>query len=92
LPRSEWIDQVVANGAAEVAFSDFAVHDLGSHAVVSCVRSTQSPKAGTAAARSFLVDVWAKTGADDWRLAIRYESDVGGAKGAPVDTPPTGRN
>jgi hypothetical protein len=84
LPRAEWNEQVTAHAPEEIEISQMAVHDLGTHAVVSFV---SAPKGAANAGREFIVDVWRKSG-DDWRLLVRYASP----SSAQDDAAPTGRN
>ena len=86
--REEWLKN--ANPKAATQRSQMAVHDHGTLAVVSFLRSTPSDQADQPAQLSFVVDVWKKQG-DDWQLDTRYEADAGTASTTDEDVKPTGK-
>jgi hypothetical protein len=72
--RAEWL--TANKSSADAAMSQMAVHDHGTLAVVSFLRSTPSGQADQPARLTFVIDVWKQTG-NDWQLDTRYESDAG---------------
>ncbi len=88
VPREEWLKN--ANQNAGTQRKQMAVHDHGTLAVVSFLRSTPSDQADQPARQSFVVDVWKKQG-DDWQLDTRYEADAGAATATDEDVKPTGK-
>ena len=88
IPREEWLKN--ANHKAATQRRQMAVHDHGTLAVVSFLRSTPSDQADQPAQLTFVVDVWKKQG-DDWQLDTRYEADAGTASPTDEDVKPTGK-
>jgi hypothetical protein len=83
VPRAQWIDTHPGFAADQMA-----VHDYGDVAVVSFVNTAAGAKSKNA---TFVVDVWQKQG-EDWRLAVRYQSQLGTRKAATGDIKPSGKN
>ena len=82
MPRAQWIAAKHIDDASE----QMAVHDYGTVATVSyLVRASRPSRA------MFVVDVWQKQG-EDWKLAVRYQSQLPAGRMRSGDTPPTGRN
>ena len=63
-----------------------AAHDYGNVVVVSFVNRATKPAHAT-----FVVDVWQKQG-EDWKLAVRYQSQLSAGKASSGDIKPTGKN
>lgn len=82
LPRAQWI----AGKHADDAVEQMAVHDYGNVVVVSFVNRATKP-----ARTTFVVDVWQKQG-EDWKLAVRYQSQLASGKPRSGDIKPTGKN
>ena len=66
VPRVEFIADAAKHHPVSGAASRMAVHDLGSAAIVSFVQGDDATRA------VFVVDVWRRQPAADWKLAIRY--------------------
>jgi hypothetical protein len=88
VPRVEFIADAAKHHPVSGAASRMAVHDLGSAAIVSFVQGDDATRA------VFVVDVWRRQPAADWKLAIRYASPAGspefvipGAGSPPTEIP-----
>lgn len=81
VPRAKWIDLHPGFAADQMA-----VHDYGDIAVVSFVNSADG-----AMSAAFVVDVWQKQG-EDWRLAVRYQTQLAARKAPVGDVKPSGKN
>jgi len=88
IARAEWLKGSAPDPQSKL--SQVAVHDHGTLAVSSYLRSTPSDQPDQPARLTFVVDVWKKTG-DDWQLDTRYESDAGAASAPEQDVKPTGK-
>ncbi len=85
--RADWL---AMGPAAEVGVIDqISVHEFPGVAVASFMLSAKSPD-GSAAARSYVVDVW--TGKEgDWKLITRYRSPLPANQAPQEDIAPTGK-
>jgi hypothetical protein len=86
--RAEWLKGNKPSANAQM--SQMAVHDHGTLAIASFLRSTPSDQPGQPARQTFVVDVWKKTG-NDWQLYTRYESDAGTSSTPEQDIAPSGK-
>lgn len=86
--RDEWLQN--RTPATDAGTSQMAVHDHGTLAVASYLRSTPSDQPDQPAQLTFVVDVWKKQG-ENWQLATRYESDAGTASAPEQDVAPSGK-
>jgi len=86
--RADWLKGAAPNPQSQL--SQMSVHDHGTLAVASFLRSTPSDQADQPAQLTFVVDVWKKQG-DNWQLDTRYESDAGTASATDQDVKPNGK-
>jgi hypothetical protein len=88
VPREDWLKGATPNPQSQL--SQMAVHDQGTLAIASFLRSTPSDQPDQPAKLTFVVDVWKKQG-DDWQLDTRYESDAGASSATEQDVVPNGK-
>ena len=80
LPRDEWIRAARAAPRGAPRMDQMAVHDFGTIAIVSF---RETPTTAQRGKPQFVVDCWKRTG-DEWKLAVRYRSEVRAAPGEPA--------
>lgn len=83
LPRAEWLASR-RRGEPLPVVSQMTVHDFGSLAVVSFIRSVVAPPP-SASHDDFIVDVWRNEGGQ-WQLQVRYQSPVAPQQAEPKPT------
>jgi hypothetical protein len=88
MARAEWLKGDKPSANSEM--SQMAVHDHGTLAIASFLRSTPSDQPDQPAKLTFVVDVWKKQGSD-WQLDTRYEADAGSASATEEDVKPDGK-
>ena len=86
--RSDWLAAAASGQLGDI--EQLSVHDHGTVAIASFVRSVPASDNAANLIRSYVIDVWKKQD-NDWQLITRYQSELPAVEAPTEDIAPTGK-